>query len=206
MPCNYNLRGLAEHVKAGMRAAGGTPMEFNTMPISDGVTHGDGRDEGVAWSAARSSPIRSSWSARGHMFDGIIGLVACDKTLPGRPWRCPAECTGRSSSTAARSCPALCERQATRRSARVSRRLGQTRSGTSSDEELQTIEDVACPVLARAVASSPPTRWPWRSSSWASRPSEAAIPGDRSSQGRGGARPASSSWTSSTRCASDSTS
>ncbi len=82
MPCNFNLRALAEHVKAGVRAAGGTPMEFNTIAISDGVTMGT---EGMKASLVSRDLIADSIElvARGHMFDGIVALVACDKTIPG---------------------------------------------------------------------------------------------------------------------------
>ena len=82
MPCNYNLRALAEKVKAGVRAAGGTPMEFNTVAISDGVTMGT---EGMKASLVSRDVIADSIElvARGHMFDGVIALVACDKTIPG---------------------------------------------------------------------------------------------------------------------------
>src|SRR5213075_464051 len=65
MPCNYNLRELAAKVKEGVRAAGGTPMEFNTVAISDGVTMG-------------TEGMKASLVSR-----GIIALVACDKTIPG---------------------------------------------------------------------------------------------------------------------------
>jgi dihydroxy-acid dehydratase len=82
MPCNFGLRKLAEEVKAGIRAAGGTPMEFNTVAISDGVTMGT---EGMKTSLISREVIADSVElvGRGHMFDGIIGLGACDKTLPG---------------------------------------------------------------------------------------------------------------------------
>jgi dihydroxy-acid dehydratase len=82
MPCNYNLRELAVHVKEGVRAAGGTPMEFNTVAISDGVTMGT---EGMKASLVSREVIADSIElvGRGHFFDGIIALVACDKTIPG---------------------------------------------------------------------------------------------------------------------------
>src|SRR5271169_5468252 len=82
MPCNYHLRRLAERVKAGVRAAGGTPMEFNTIAISDGITMGT---EGMKASLVSREVIADSIElvARGHMFDGIVALVACDKTIPG---------------------------------------------------------------------------------------------------------------------------
>src|SRR5262249_45033958 len=82
MPCNFNLHELAKHVKAGIREAGGTPMEFNTIAISDGVTMGT---EGMKASLVSRDLIADSIElvGRGHMFDGIITLVACDKTIPG---------------------------------------------------------------------------------------------------------------------------
>jgi len=82
MPCNYNLRELAVKVKEGVRAAGGTPMEFNTIAISDGVTMGT---EGMKASLTSREIIADSIElmVRGHMFDGIVALVACDKTIPG---------------------------------------------------------------------------------------------------------------------------
>src|SRR3981189_1337501 len=82
MPCNYNLRELAVKVKEGIRAAGGTPMEFNTIAISDGVTMGT---EGMKVGLVSREVIADSIElvARGHMFDGIVALVACDKTIPG---------------------------------------------------------------------------------------------------------------------------
>jgi dihydroxy-acid dehydratase len=82
MPCNYNLRELAVKVKEGIRAAGGTPMEFNTIAISDGVTMGT---EGMKASLVSREIIADSIElmVRGHMFDGIVALVACDKTIPG---------------------------------------------------------------------------------------------------------------------------
>jgi dihydroxy-acid dehydratase len=81
MPCNYNLRELAVKVKEGIRAAGGTPMEFNTIAISDGITMGT---EGMKASLVSREVIADSIElmVRGHMFDGIVALVACDKTIP----------------------------------------------------------------------------------------------------------------------------
>jgi dihydroxy-acid dehydratase len=82
MPCNYHLRELAVKVKEGIRAAGGTPMEFNTIAISDGVTMGT---EGMKTSLISREVIADSIEllVRGHMFDGVVALVACDKTIPG---------------------------------------------------------------------------------------------------------------------------
>ena len=82
MPCNYRLRHLAVKVKEGIRAAGGTPMEFNTIAISDGVTMGT---EGMKASLVSREVIADSIElvGRGHMFDAVIALVGCDKTIPG---------------------------------------------------------------------------------------------------------------------------
>jgi dihydroxy-acid dehydratase len=82
MPCNFHLRGLAEHVKQGVRAAGGTPMEFNTVAISDGVTMGT---QGMKASLVSREVIADSieLTARGYQFDAIVALSACDKTIPG---------------------------------------------------------------------------------------------------------------------------
>src|SRR4029077_9947693 len=81
MPCNFHLRRLAAKVKEGIRAAGGTPMEFNTVAISDGVTMGT---EGMKASLISREVIADSMElvGRGHMFDAMITLVGCDKTIP----------------------------------------------------------------------------------------------------------------------------
>jgi dihydroxy-acid dehydratase len=82
MPCNYGLRELAEHVKEGVRAAGGTPMEFNTVAVSDGITMGT---QGMKSSLVSREVIADSIElmARGYQFDAIVALTACDKTIPG---------------------------------------------------------------------------------------------------------------------------
>jgi len=81
-PCNYHLRELAEHVKAGIRAAGGTPLEFNTVSISDGITMGT---EGMRTSLVSREVIADSIElvVRGNLFDALVVLVGCDKTIPG---------------------------------------------------------------------------------------------------------------------------
>ncbi|MBA3826510.1 MAG: dihydroxy-acid dehydratase, partial [Ktedonobacterales bacterium] len=81
-PCNFHLRRLAAQVKAGIRAAGGTPLEFNTISISDGITMGT---EGMKASLISREMIADSIElvARANYFDGIIALAACDKTMPG---------------------------------------------------------------------------------------------------------------------------
>jgi dihydroxy-acid dehydratase len=81
MPCNFNQRRLAERVKEGVKEAGGTPMELNTISISDGVTMGT---EGMKTSLISREVIADSIElvGRGHMFDALVCLVGCDKTIP----------------------------------------------------------------------------------------------------------------------------
>jgi dihydroxy-acid dehydratase len=143
MPCNYNLRELAVHVKEGIRAAGGTPMEFNTIAISDGVTMGT---EGMKASLVSREVIADSMElvARGHMFDGVIALVACDKTIPGAAM-----------ALLRLNVPGLVLYGGTilpgRHAGRditiqdVFEAVGANASGRISDEELRAIEDHACP-------------------------------------------------------------
>ncbi len=143
MPCNYNLRALAVKVKEGIRAAGGTPMEFNTIAISDGVTMGT---EGMKTSLISREVIADSIEllVRGHMFDGIVALVACDKTIPGAAMALlrvnvpgvilyggtilPGRHKGRDISIM-----------------EVFEAVGANASGLITDEELRDIEDHACP-------------------------------------------------------------
>jgi dihydroxy-acid dehydratase len=82
MPCNFHLRGLAAKIKAGIRAAGGTPMEFNTIAISDGITMGT---PGMRASLASRELIADSIElvCDAHMFDAVIAVSGCDKTIPG---------------------------------------------------------------------------------------------------------------------------
>ena len=80
-PCNYHLRELAKHVKDGIRAAGAVPLEFNTVSISDGITMGT---EGMRASLISREVIADSIElvTRGNLFDALIVLVGCDKTIP----------------------------------------------------------------------------------------------------------------------------
>lgn len=81
-PCNFHLRQLGERIKEGIRVAGGTPMEFNTVSISDGITMGS---DGMRASLISREVIADSIElvARGNLFDGLVVLVGCDKTIPG---------------------------------------------------------------------------------------------------------------------------
>src|SRR5438128_1685564 len=82
MPCNFHLRRLSERVKAGIRTAGGTPIEYNTIAVSDGISMGT---EGMKASLISREVIADSIElvARGHLFDGVVALSGCDKTIPG---------------------------------------------------------------------------------------------------------------------------
>jgi len=81
-PCNYHLRDLAGSVKQGIREAGGTPIEFNTIVVSDGISMGT---EGMKASLISREIVADSieLAVRGHLFDGVIALSGCDKTIPG---------------------------------------------------------------------------------------------------------------------------
>src|SRR5438093_368475 len=95
MPCNYHLRRLSEKVKAGIRAAGGTPIEYNTIAVSDGIAMGT---EGMKASLISREVIADSIElvARGHLFDAVVALSGCDKTCArarssrARLWRTPS--------------------------------------------------------------------------------------------------------------------
>src|SRR5438067_6241631 len=143
MPCNFNLRELAVDLAAGIREAGGTPMEFNTIAISDGITMGT---EGMKTSLVSREVIADSIElvARGYMFDGIVALVACDKTIPGAAMALlrlnvpgvilyggsilPGKHNGHDISIQD-----------------VFEAVGANARGRMSDEELRDIEDHACP-------------------------------------------------------------
>ncbi len=82
MPCNIHLRRLSEQVKAGIRAAGGVPIEFNTISVSDGISMGT---EGMKCSLVSREVVADSIElvVRGHLFDAVVALSGCDKTIPG---------------------------------------------------------------------------------------------------------------------------
>src|SRR6184192_3019137 len=81
MPCNLHLRALAEEVCAGVRAAGATPVQFNTIAVSDGIAMGT---DGMEASLVSREVIADSMElvALGHLVDGIVALTGCDKTIP----------------------------------------------------------------------------------------------------------------------------
>jgi dihydroxy-acid dehydratase len=143
MPCNFNLRQLAVRVKEGVRAAGGTPMEFNTVAISDGITMGT---EGMKASLVSRELIADSMElmARGYFFDAMITLVACDKTIPAGAMallrlNIPGLLVYGGSIMPGR----LGDRDLTIQD--VYEAVGEHSAGKITDEELKAIEDFACP-------------------------------------------------------------
>ncbi|MGA3329015.1 MAG: dihydroxy-acid dehydratase, partial [Terriglobia bacterium] len=143
MPCNFHLRQLAEKVKAGVRAAGGTPMELNTIAISDGVTMGT---EGMKASLISREVIADSIElvGRGHMFDAMVALVGCDKTIPGGAMalirlNVPSVLLYGGSIAAGR----FQGRDVT--VGDVYEAIGANAAGTMTDAELKDLEDHACP-------------------------------------------------------------
>lgn len=142
-PCNFHLRQLAANVKAGIRAAGATPLEFNTISINDAITMGT---EGMKASLISREIIADSIElvARANMLDGVIALAACDKTIPGAAMALirldlpalllyggsilPGNYDGKEVDIVS-----------------VFEAIGARAKGNLSAEELRTIEDVACP-------------------------------------------------------------
>ena len=183
MPCNFNQRALAQKVKQGIREAGGTPMEFNTISVSDGVTMGV---EGMRGSLVSREVIADSieLATRSHHLDGLVCLVGCDKTIPAAAM-----------ALARMDIPGLVllqrldragplRRARTSRSRTSSRASAATSAARMTAAELHELESAACPGPAPAAGCSPPTPWRPRSTSWAS-----ARPRSRASRPRTSARP-----------------
>jgi len=143
MPCNFNLRLLAAKVAEGVRKAGGTPMEFNTIAISDGITMGT---EGMKTSLISREIIADSIElcTRGYMFDALVCLVGCDKTIPAAAM-----------ALARLNIPGIVVYGGTILAGRYKGRdvniqdvfeaVGANAAGTLSDEELEQLEKTACP-------------------------------------------------------------
>jgi len=143
MPCNFNLRQLAVRIKEGVRAAGGTPMEFNTVAVSDGITMGT---EGMKASLVSREVIADSMElmARAYFFDAMITLVACDKTIPAGAMallrtNLPGLLVYGGSIMPGR----LGNRDLTIQD--VYEAIGAHAAGKITDEELKAVEDFACP-------------------------------------------------------------
>ena len=144
MPCNLNQRRLAGFVKEGIRASGGTPMEFNTISISDGVSMGT---EGMKTSLVSREVIADSIElvARGHLFDGLVCLVGCDKTIPAA-----VMALGRLDIPAVvlyngTIYPGLYKGRRNATVVTVFEAIGAYRAGKISLEELYEVENAACP-------------------------------------------------------------
>ena len=144
MPCNYNHRELAEHVKAGIRAAGGTPMEFNTIAVSDGVSMGT---EGMKSSLVSREVIADSIElvARGHLFDGLVCIVGCDKTLPGAAMALARLDLPGLALYSGTINPGVVRGKRDATVVTVFEAIGAYRAGKISLEELREIEDASCP-------------------------------------------------------------
>ncbi len=142
-PCNFHLRGVAAKVKEGIRAAGGTPMEFNTVSISDGITMGA---EGMKTSLVSREVIADSIElvALGNMFDALVAISGCDKTIPGTIM-----------ALTRLNLPSLMLYGGSIEPGRYQGRdvtiqdvfeaVGAHAAGDMSDAELKALEDVACP-------------------------------------------------------------
>jgi dihydroxy-acid dehydratase len=144
MPCNYNQRRLAEHVKAGIRAAGGTPMEFSTISVSDGTSMGT---DGMRASLISREVIADSIElcTRGHLLDGLVCLVGCDKTIPGA-----AIALGRLDRPGVilyngTIYPGVYKGKRDATIVTIFEAIGAYRAGKMSAEELYEIESVSCP-------------------------------------------------------------
>ncbi len=143
MPCNFNHRDMAQYVKEGIRAAGGTPMEINTISVSDGVSMGT---EGMKGSLISREVIVDSIevAARGHSFDGLVVLVACDKTIPaGAMALARLNIPGLTFYTGSIAPGRYDGRDVTIQD--VYEAVGAHGAGKMSAEALHALEDVACP-------------------------------------------------------------
>lgn len=150
MPCNLNHRELAQRVMSGIRAAGGTPLEINTVAINDGITTGT---EGMKTSLVSRELIADSVElvARGHMLDGLVTISGCDKTIPAM-----AMALGRinipglsfySGSILSGKCskPSTLFQDRKLTIQEIYEAIGAYNAGRINAEELRDVEDHACP-------------------------------------------------------------
>ena len=142
-PCNSHLRELAAEVKAGVRAAGGVPLEFNTVVVTDGIAMGS---SGMRASLVSREVVADSIElvTRGHLFDGVVAISGCDKTIPGTVMALarldlPSLMLYGGSIAAGRFRGAAVTIQD------VFEAVGAHAAGTMSAEELREIEGAACP-------------------------------------------------------------
>jgi dihydroxy-acid dehydratase len=143
MPCNLNQRDLAARVKQGIRSAGGTPMEFNTISVSDGVSMGT---EGMRASLVSREVIADSLElvARGHLFDGLVCLVGCDKTIPAAAMAlCRLDLPGLVFYGGSIAPGSWRGRDVTLQD--VYEAVGAHAVGAATEDDLRSLEDAACP-------------------------------------------------------------
>jgi dihydroxy-acid dehydratase len=143
MPCNFHLRRLSAKVKEGIRAAAGTPMEFNTIAISDGETMGT---EGMRASLVSREVIADSIElvCRGQMFDALVCIVGCDKTIPAAAMALARlDIPGIILYGGTIAAGSFRGRDVTIQD--VFEAVGANAAGRMSDQDLKTLEDVACP-------------------------------------------------------------
>ena len=143
MPCNFHLRRLAEKVKQGIRAGGGTPMEFNTIAISDGETMGT---EGMRASLVSREVIADSIElvCRGQLFDAVVCVVGCDKTIPAAAMALARlDLPGIVLYGGTIAAGSYRGKDVTIQD--VFEAIGANAAGKISDSDLQELEDVACP-------------------------------------------------------------
>jgi dihydroxy-acid dehydratase len=143
MPCNFHLRRLSAKVKEGIRAAGGTPIEFNTVAVSDGISMGT---EGMKASLVSREVIADSIElvTRGHLFDAVVALSGCDKTIPGTMMALARLDLPSLMLYGGSIAPGhLGERDLTIQD--VFEAVGAYSAGTLSAEGLRAVEDAACP-------------------------------------------------------------
>ncbi len=142
-PCNWHLRALAEQVKLGVREAGGTPLEFNTIVVTDGIAMGT---SGMRASLVSREVVADSIElvARGHLLDGVVAISGCDKTIPGTVMAL-ARLDLPSLMLYGGSIAAGSYRGEAITLQEVYEAVGAHAAGNITDEELREIEDAACP-------------------------------------------------------------
>ena len=142
-PCNWHLRALAEQVKIGVREAGGTPLEFNTIVVTDGIAMGT---SGMRASLVSREVVADSIElvARGHLLDGVVAISGCDKTIPGTVMAL-ARLDLPSLMLYGGSIAAGSYRGEAITLQEVYEAVGAHAAGNITDEELREIEDAACP-------------------------------------------------------------
>jgi dihydroxy-acid dehydratase len=164
-PCNMHIDVLAREAAAGVDAAGGKAVIFNTITISDGISMGT---EGMKYSLASREVIADSIEAvmGCQGFDGLVAIGGCDKNMPGCMMAIARLNRPPSSSTAAPSCPAATSGKGGHRLGL--RGGGRACRGAIDDKELKEIErNAPSPVPVPAAACTPPTPWPRPSRRWA---------------------------------------